>query len=212
MDDAEAKPGHNGEKNGERNSDENSDENSDGNTDNNAESTEKAERTPMTRGEKFACALICAMFPGLLIFASLMEPVDLVPSGGAPPVSEEVKVSTEEDPHRFHTWDVTEGMASTFRRDGHVLGIGDARLRGRLTVSVPDGCIDRAVRWVITVDGERTAQGTLKWLRKYELATDYTLDHTPGTVTVSARWDGGDDECPSFHLVWDSPRIRKGPD
>ncbi|WP_307131588.1 hypothetical protein [Streptomyces aurantiacus] len=157
--------------------------------------------------------LVLVVLGSLILVEGSTKPSQPSYRSGSRPVS-----GSMDDASRFragtnkHAWVVRRRMESTFEV---VSVFGDGRvedLEGVLRVEVPGGCADRTVQWSISADGERIGGGLFKWLRKYDVPTDLTVDGKPDEITVEAWWDGGTANCPFFTLVWQSPVLHRDAD
>jgi hypothetical protein len=154
---------------------------------------------------------IAAVVTGLILLVLAGDSLNLTEakSGSKPVFRTETGGGQGSSERRYLTWDVRKRAETTFRPGGpnRDFGFEGRKMHGELTFSVPDNCADRRIHWEIRIDGDRARSGSLRWLRKYKVKTDFPLDGTPDSVAITMYWNGGDARCPSFSAEWKDARV-----
>jgi hypothetical protein len=190
---------------------------------------ERADKEPTKPGESeesellpaWGCVvLLCGVLVALVVCTGAIfqvlatTNVKLVHTGGPAPDTEfssrHVGAGLTDNERYTFTWRVRDSLESTLsvRRwfsVPHLRRVDD--VSGALTAYVPAGCVDRAIRWRITVNGREAGAGTFQGQEAYVVPTDYSSDGDLDTVVVAADWDGGTEACPRFRLVWDTKAL-----
>lgn len=153
---------------------------------------------------------LVVLIAGYLTFVNATDdPRDLTyASGVRPQVEVEVHANEQGGSTDIEfAWDVRRRVETTFSVPGDHGGGRSAWLEGDLHMEVPEGCADRTIHWEALADGERIGSGRLQGLRTYDPKTGLETKGIPARITLSARWNGGTEPCPSFTLTWSNPGV-----